>query len=61
MKAIDAMVVWTPNRDPFGQFPFKGLVAVTTIPEKAILKNHPKSMGACDYNCKKWVSQGELK
>jgi hypothetical protein len=52
MRARDAMFVWTPDRPPFDgpNFPFKGQVAVTTIPEKPDLKLHPMSYGASNLD-----------
>ena len=48
MRAVEAMIVWTPNREPFKELPTVGTIAVTTIPEAPELKTHPMSVGACD-------------
>lgn len=50
MRAIDAMIVWTPNKEPWTQYPSIGKVAVTTIPEPPELKRYPLSVGACDLD-----------
>src|SRR5262249_33858276 len=54
VRAIDAMFVWTPDRDRFasGLYPLKGKIAATTIPESAANKQHPMSWGACNAD---WV------
>jgi hypothetical protein len=51
MRSHDAMFVWTPNTEwtDATAYPLKGKVNVTTIPESAYTRQHPKSFGAC--NC----------
>lgn len=60
MKAKDAMFVWTPARSVFSNYPTKGAVDVTQIPEAPELKVHPKSAGACDYKWKNTDEGGRL-
>ena len=50
MRAIDAMFVWTPNTELYQtrDYPLRGRVNVTTIPEGAYTWQHPKSFGACN-------------
>jgi hypothetical protein len=50
MRALDAMFVWTPDRDLYQtkEYPLKGKIHVTTIPESAYTRKHPMSFGACD-------------
>ncbi len=50
MRARDAMIVWTPNKELYDNLPNKGQIAVTTIPEPNELKAHPMSVGACDHD-----------
>lgn len=58
MRAIDAMIVWTPNRDLWLGRPATGEIAVTTIPEHPSLKRHPMSVGACDLNWRETDDEG---
>lgn len=48
MKAIDALILWTPNLPAYESFPRRGEIDVTTIPEPMELRVHPASVGACD-------------
>ena len=50
MRSIDAMFVWTPNTEwiETRTYPLKGKINVTTIPESAYTRQHPKSFGACN-------------
>lgn len=50
MRALDAMILWTPNREPFQDQSLAGTVSVTTIPEADEMKAHPMSAGACDLS-----------
>jgi hypothetical protein len=50
MRSLDAVIAWTPNRDPFKWLPTKGEVAVTIVPELKGFEAHPISVGACDLN-----------
>ena len=52
MNSSDAMIVWTPNREPFLETPSRGKVAVTTIPEHPATTDHTHSAGACDHDWK---------
>ncbi|WP_316216242.1 hypothetical protein [Bradyrhizobium sp. SZCCHNR3003] len=52
MRASEAMFVWTPDRHPFDgpEFPLKGTIAVTTIPESPENRLHPMSYGASNLD-----------
>lgn len=56
MRALDALILWTPNREPFQDQPLTGKISVTTIPEPTWMKAHPMSVGACDVN---WLEADE--
>lgn len=58
MRAEDAMIVWTPNRELYDGMPNQGGIAVTTIPEPSELKAHPMSVGACDHNWRETNDSG---
>jgi len=60
MRAIDAMIVWTPNRGDWANRPTAGKVEVTTIPEPPALRAHPISVGACDHDWKDTDDAGRL-
>ena len=38
MRALDALILWTPNREPFQDQPLTGKISVTTIPEPTWMK-----------------------
>jgi hypothetical protein len=48
MRALDAMFVWTPDREGFQTYPLRGKIDVTTIPESDDTRQHPMSFGACN-------------
>ena len=56
MIALEAMILWTPNREPFLNSSLAGTVVVTEIPEDPLMRMHPMSVGACDHN---WVATDE--
>ncbi|MBB3993297.1 hypothetical protein GGR95_000925 [Sulfitobacter undariae] len=58
MRALDALILWTPNREPFQEMPFAGTVSITTIPEADELKAHPMSVGACDLSWRETDDSG---
>ena len=58
MRAIEAIIVWTPNREPFNDLLTTGQVEVATIPEPRSMKSHPFSVGACDLNWRDTDEQG---
>lgn len=60
MRAIDAMFVWTPNRDIWAGRPTAGQVEVTRIPEAPALRAHPMSCGACDLDWREFDDAGRL-
>jgi hypothetical protein len=63
MRAIDAMFVWTPFREPFDDskiFPLKGKLAVTTFSERDRIWQHPESFGACNLDWKETDDAGRL-
>lgn len=60
MKAIDAMVVWTPNDKMYNGNPLQGQVEVTTIPEPEHFKKHPMSIGACDHDWNETDDTGRI-
>lgn len=62
MYAIDAMFVWTPDREPFEKrlFPLKGKIAVTTIPESVVNRQHPMSYGSCNLDWRETDDAGRL-
>jgi hypothetical protein len=45
MRAIEAIIVWKPDREPFNDLPTAGQVEVATIPEPRSMKSHPFSVG----------------
>lgn len=47
MKSSDAMIVWTPDREPF-QGAARGQIRAVTIPEPAGTRKLACSVGACD-------------
>lgn len=57
MKAIDAIVLWTPNTELYKKSPVKGKVVVTNFPVPLNLKTHVNSIGACDAN---WIETDAL-
>ena len=61
MRAVDAMLVWTPDRDPWKGAATAGQVEVTTIPEKPDLRDHPMSLGACDQGWRDLDEAGRLR
>jgi hypothetical protein len=56
MKSEDAMVVWTPNREPFSIDATRGRVVATTIPEHPKTQRYSHSVGACDHG---WREKSE--
>lgn len=58
MRALDAMILWTPNREPFQDQPLAGTVSVTKIPEANKMKAHPISVGACDLSWRETDESG---
>jgi len=61
MNLQDMMVVWTPKREPFENYPTAGKLAVTTIPEPQWMKKHPSSFGACNLEWKDADHEGRIK
>jgi hypothetical protein len=55
MQANDAMFVWTPDRDVYRgkEYPLRGKIHLTTIPESAYTRQHPRSLGACNSGWEK--------
>lgn len=62
IPAIDAMFVWTPDRELIETsiFPLKGKIDVTTIPEGNCTRQHSSSMGACNDGWKKFDIRWEM-
>ncbi|MEM6460985.1 MAG: hypothetical protein AAF724_03630 [Pseudomonadota bacterium] len=60
MKAIDAMVVWTPNTSTNRLDPTRGNVAVVSIPEPAETANYLYSDGACVHGWKQTDDGGRM-
>ncbi|MGO4386743.1 hypothetical protein AB4Y85_04345 [Microvirga sp. 2YAF29] len=60
MRAIDAMIVWTPDREPCQTNSNAGKVEVATIPEPPRLKAFPMSAGACDHDWREAANQGRI-
>lgn len=60
MKAIEAMIVWTPNREPYRKTPMRGKIAVTKIPESAEIREYPMSVGACDLSWQEADDEGRI-
>ncbi|MEN5278172.1 hypothetical protein ABE527_14625 [Brucella sp. TWI432] len=52
MKSIDAMITWTPNRDPFLQNPTCGQVRVIHHNVEPDNNDIPCSVGACNAGWK---------
>ncbi|WHQ72509.1 hypothetical protein [Methylorubrum extorquens] len=47
MKSSDAMIVWTPDRDPCVGLT-RGQIRVVTLPQPDSARGFYKSVGACD-------------
>lgn len=57
MKAIDAIVLWTPDTDLYKRSPLKGKVVVSSFPIPSNMQAHVNSIGACDAN---WIEVDAL-
>jgi hypothetical protein len=60
MRAIDALIVWTPDREPWKGQRFAGRVAVTTIDHADDFRDYPMSVGACDFHYLETDDAGRL-
>jgi hypothetical protein len=54
IQAIDAIFVWTPDTELYQtrDYPLRGKVHVTTLPESTYTSHHPRSIGACNSGWK---------
>jgi hypothetical protein len=55
MRAVDAIILWTPDREPFTRYRTKGTIEVTRYPEQGA-QTHPMSVGACEF---RWCDTDE--
>ena len=57
MKSVEAMVLWTPDREPFLQARSRGQIAVVTIPEPSSTQEYMCSTGASDEG---WSQKNDM-